>query len=201
MCDSHAKAFILGVKSHNAYFGCTSCVEEGSYIKYRIVFTGIDSPLRTDESFHNKTNEEYHKIDSPLLHLPINITNIVCLDYMHNECLGVMKRLILLWVRGPKDIRLSDDKINQINCELNKLRSYIPSEICRLPRSLNDIEYWKASELRTFLLYSRPIVLKSEIKKYYYLYKHFMSLVYGIRIFMCSESYQILNKEASVFLR
>lgn len=95
VCDSPAKVFILGVKSHNAYYGCTSCIEEGSYLKNRIVFPGIDSPLRTDESFRNKSNEEYHKYDSLLLRLPINITDTVCLDYMHNVCLGVMKRLIL----------------------------------------------------------------------------------------------------------
>jgi len=189
MCDSPAKAFILGVKSHNAYFGCTSCIEEGSYLKILlilifnffnknlIVFPGIDSPLRTDESFRNKSNEEFHKYDSPLLRLPINIIDTVCLDYIHNVCLGVMKRLILHWVRGNKQVILPDEKINKINCELNVLRSYVPSEICRLQRAINDIEYWKATELRTFLFYSGPIILKGKIFKAFY--NHFLLLVYG----------------------
>lgn len=69
---------------------------------------------------------------------------------MHNACLGVMNRLILHWVRGNKEVRLPDEKINKINCELNVLRSYGPSEICRLPRAINDIEYWKPQNYEHF---------------------------------------------------
>ncbi|KAF0756057.1 Uncharacterized protein FWK35_00018048 [Aphis craccivora] len=31
VCDAPAKAFLLNVKGHNSYFGCTSCTEEGTY--------------------------------------------------------------------------------------------------------------------------------------------------------------------------
>lgn len=63
--DAPAQAFILGVKSHNTYFECTSCIEQLSYVKNRVVFPGVDSPLRTDKSFRDKSNEDYHKFDSP----------------------------------------------------------------------------------------------------------------------------------------
>lgn len=59
--DAPAKSFILNVKGHNAYFGCTTCVQEGSYKVRCLVFLEINSPLRTNESFRNKVNEEYHK--------------------------------------------------------------------------------------------------------------------------------------------
>lgn len=94
---------------------------------------------------------------------------------------------------------MPDEKINKINCELNVLRSYVPSEICRLPRAINDIEYWKTTELRTFLLYSAPIVLKGKITKAFY--NHFFLLVYGIRILMRPDTYQRFNNEASNCLR
>lgn len=93
-CDSPAKAFLLNVKSHNAYSGCTSCIEEGTYLDHRMTYPGLNSLLRTDESFRNKNDEDYHKGNSPLTRLPINIINTVALDYMHNVCLGVVKRLI-----------------------------------------------------------------------------------------------------------
>lgn len=32
ICDAPAKSFLLNVKSHNAYFGCTSCTEEGTFV-------------------------------------------------------------------------------------------------------------------------------------------------------------------------
>ena len=43
------------------------------------------------------------------------------------------------------------------------LRPYIPPEFCRLPRSINDIEYWKAIELRSFVLYSDKIILRGKL--------------------------------------
>lgn len=71
-------------------------------VKNIVVFLGTDAPLRTNESFCSKLDEDYHKGDSPLEKLPINIVDTVCLDYMHNCCQGVMKRLLELWVKGKK---------------------------------------------------------------------------------------------------
>lgn len=87
----------------------------------------------------NKYNEEYHKDDSPLLKLPVNISNIVCLDYMHCVCLGVTKRrLIEFWFRGKKNNRLTHSCKEDISNELKMLRSYVLSEFCRLPKLLDD---------------------------------------------------------------
>ncbi|KAF0722100.1 Uncharacterized protein FWK35_00032924, partial [Aphis craccivora] len=101
-CDSPAKAFLLNVKGHNAYFGCTLCIEEGTYLEHRMTYPGLDATLRTDESFRSKKDEDYHKGNSPLVCLPINIINTVVLDYMHNVCLGVVKKLVEFWVKGNK---------------------------------------------------------------------------------------------------
>lgn len=32
ICDSPAKAFLLNVKGHNGYFGCSLCTQEGRYL-------------------------------------------------------------------------------------------------------------------------------------------------------------------------
>jgi len=48
VCDAPAKAFLLNVKGHNTYFRCTSCTEEGTYLKHCVVFLGFDSLLRSD---------------------------------------------------------------------------------------------------------------------------------------------------------
>lgn len=107
ICDTPAKNFLLNVRAHNAYFGCSSCVQEGEYIKHRMTYPEIDAPLRTNESFRNKVHEEYHKGDSPLEFLPIDIINDVCLDYMHLLCIGITKRLIQLWVKGKKRCKIT----------------------------------------------------------------------------------------------
>jgi len=57
------------------------------------------------------------------------------------------------------------------------LRPYVPSEFCRLPRLIDDIEYWKATELRSFVLYSGAIVLKGKLNPE--LDKHFLLLVFA----------------------
>lgn len=58
VCDSPAKSFLLNVKQFNAYFGCISCIQEGSYMHHRMAFLEINSILRTDESFRSKSQEE-----------------------------------------------------------------------------------------------------------------------------------------------
>lgn len=79
VCDAPAKSYLLNVKAFNEYFGCTSCTEEGTYLQNRVALISINAPLRTDESFRNRKNDDYHKGNSPLELLPINIVDTVCL--------------------------------------------------------------------------------------------------------------------------
>uniref|UniRef100_A0A2S2NIQ3 DUF4218 domain-containing protein n=1 Tax=Schizaphis graminum TaxID=13262 RepID=A0A2S2NIQ3_SCHGA len=199
VCDAPAKAFLLNVKGHNAYFGCNSCIQEGTYIEHRMAYLEIDSLLRSDESFRNQNQEHYHKGKSPLELLPINIVNSVPLDYMHNVCLGVMKRLLEFWLKGKKDVRIKDQNKILISNEIVNLRSYVPSEFCRLPRVLDDLEYWKATELRFFLLYSSLIVLKGKLNNKFYF--HFKLLVSAMRILVCDNVCQVYNLLAETFLK
>jgi len=189
ICDAPAKSFLLNVKNHNAYHGCNSCIVEGTYTNHRMSFLDMNAPLRTDQSFRNKQDEYYHKDSSPLEDLPINITSVVVLEYIHNVCLGVMKKLIVFWIKGKKPVRLVDPEI--ISNELINLKSFLPSEFSRLPRTLEECEFWKATEFRTFLIYTGPIVLKGRLKKT--LYEHFMLLSCAIRILLSSETCYTLN--------
>lgn len=107
--------------------------------------------------------------------------------------------MIEFWVRGKKDIRLTDENRKKINIDLIKLRNYVPSEFSRLPRPIDDIEYFKATELRNVVLYSGAFVFKGKLKKVFY--DHFMHLVCAIRILSCAETCQTLNNKASVLLK
>lgn len=66
-------------------------------------------------------------------------------------------------------MRLKDDKIKAKTMKI--FRRYISQEFCRLPRSVEDIEHWKATEFRQFLLYTGPVVMKGKLSKIQY--KHF----------------------------
>jgi len=120
--------------------------------------------LRTDKSFQTKTQEKYHKGSSPLELLPIDMIKDVCLKYMHNDSLGVTKCLIEFWVKG-KDARLIEENKVRISNNLLKLRWYMPSEFSRLHGGLDDIEYYKATELRIFIIHSGLIFLKGNLCK------------------------------------
>jgi len=93
---------------------------------------------------------------------------------MHLVCLGVVKKLILLWHIGPSSVKLSNRMKQIISEALISLRNTVPSEYHRRPRSLKDFRLWKATEFRQFLLYTGPVVLKNTLRKDVFL--NFLSL-------------------------
>lgn len=186
LCDAPAKSFILCVKGHNGHFSCTKCTAEGSFINRRMAFPVLDSPLRTDQSFLDMLDEEYHKCEaSSMLKLNVGMVSQVPLDYMHLVCLGVMKRLILFWMKGNYLVRFTDEQKSEVDKDIEKFRKSSLLEFARKPRSLKEVDRWKASEFRQFLLYYGPAVLKHTLNPT--LYNHFLCLHCGIRIMTSPE--------------
>lgn len=61
----------------------------------RMTFSFITSPLRTDESFAGKQNEEHHLDGPKMFHdLRIGMISLFLGDYMHSVCLGVVRKLL-----------------------------------------------------------------------------------------------------------
>jgi len=185
VADSPAKAFALCIKHHSGYSSCTKCYSEGEYVNHRICFPDVGSVLRTDTSFIEKHDDNYHRGETPLVNIPHfgHVTNVP-LDYMHLVCLGVVKKLINLWFEGPLNVRIRSSVEKEISFKINEIRSYIPIEFQRKPRPLNEYKHWKAVEFRTFLLYIGPIVLKNKISMD--TYQHFLTLHVAITI-LCSR--------------
>jgi len=136
--DAPAKAFVLNVKSHSGYSSCTKCIEKGEYQNRRIAFSDKPSQLRTDEDFINKTSEGYHLGTSGLENIPqFGLVSHVPLDYQHLLCLGVVKKLINLWLCDALKVRLPFRKVQVISNALeNIIRPHVPVEFQRKPRSL-----------------------------------------------------------------
>lgn len=108
------------------------------------------------------------------------MVNQIALDYMHLICLGRTKRLLLFWVKGSKNVRLNVEHQKYICNTILAIRFSIPSEFARLPRSLDAVDKWKATEFRLFLLYLGPVILKSIMSNEYYI--HFLTFSIAIRI-------------------
>lgn len=76
-------------------------------------------------------------------------------------------------------------QVSLINGHLLTFSSDIPNMFGRKPRSLSQVERWKATEFRLFLLYLGPIVLRPHLSTE--LYDHFLHLHIAISILVDSE--------------
>jgi len=102
ICDVPARSFITCTIGHNGYYGCHQCIQKGKSVKNHLTYPEVSSPLRTDASFRTRQQEAHHTGTSILEKLNIGMVSHFPLDYMHLVCLGVMKKLIKLWIRGKK---------------------------------------------------------------------------------------------------
>ena len=188
ICDAPARAFLKCIKSHGGYNSCERCIQRGQWQR-KVIFPFVKSraPLRTDSGFLQMTNTEHHTGRSPFCDLSVGMVTQWPLDYMHLVCLGVMRRLIMLWVKGPRllNVKLSMQHIGIISDSMIRLRGYIPREFSRKPRSLMDVSHWKATEFRLFLLYVGPVVLFDCLPQRQY--ANFLSLSVAIRLCLSSN--------------
>ncbi len=196
--DAPARAFLKCIIGHGGYFSCERCEEKGEHlckigrtvqvIKKKtghVCLIGTNAPLRTNESFRNQENEEHHHNYSPLEELQIDMVRDIPLEYLHLILYGCMKRLLLLWMNGTKDFKFSDDDIIGISKRHMQAGDTKPTEIAKQNRSLKCLSFWKATEFRTFLLKTGPVVLRGYVTQE--MYNHFLALHCGVTI-CCSES-------------
>ncbi|XP_067668227.1 uncharacterized protein [Haliotis asinina] len=182
ICDTPARAFVKRVKGHSGYGGCDRCTQNGEWLG-KIIFPETDAPLRTDVQFDEMTDDEHHLPGvgkSLFTQLSVGMVSRFPLDYMHLVCLGVTKKLLMLWMKGPVGIkcRIGSTAVNLLSEIITSYSSYIPREFHRKGRSLRDIDRWKATEYRLFLLYTGPVALSSVLSPV--LYRNFLLFVTGI---------------------
>lgn len=152
----------------------------------RVVFNSHENfRARTDEEFSQVLYEDPQTIKSPLIDAGIPCMSSFVLDYIHLICLGVVKRVLVFLSRGPKVCWLSARQKDEISEKLNKLNGYMPSEFARQPRGLRELDRWKATEFRQFVLYTRPIVLRNVVSRE--VYTHFLTLTVALSILLSSD--------------
>jgi len=197
VCDAPARAMVKNVKGHSGYSACDKCHVEGEW-NQKVTFQETNAPLRTDAEFAEMSDPDHHLGPSIIQCLPVGMVSQFPIDYMHLACLGVMRRLLLCWLKGPLTVRLGTVFINKISDKLVSLTPYIPTEFARKPRSLNEIMRWKATELRQFMLYTGPVVLKNVLPDS--LYQNFLLFSVAMTILLshqlcgqfCSYAKQLL---------
>lgn len=58
--DAPARAFIKCVKGHSGYYGCERCVQKGEHNNGRMSFPEMNSCLRNDQDFFERSQPSHH---------------------------------------------------------------------------------------------------------------------------------------------
>ncbi|XP_025200038.1 uncharacterized protein LOC112597975 [Melanaphis sacchari] len=123
---------------------------------------------------------------------------------MHVVCLGVVKKILMLWKgsfrverRDVNNQKLNNRIIKNISDRLLSIKTYIPCDFVRKPRSLDELARWKATEYRLFLLYVGIVSIHSIVPKK--LYQHFLSLSIAMTIYL-SPNFRDLAEFAKLLM-
>ncbi|RXN13355.1 transposase domain-containing protein [Labeo rohita] len=137
---------------------------------------------RRDEVFSHAGYPDHQKQISPLVRASILCVKQFPLDYMRLGCLGAMKRLLTYLWRGPDICRLSKAQREQVEKNISQLKGALPAEFSRQPKSMEELDRWKATELRQFVLYTGPLILKDVLPDDQY--HHFLCLSVGMTVLL-----------------
>ena len=132
-------------------------------------------------------------IKSSLLSSILDMVVSMPIDYMHAVLQGVVRRLTNQWFdsanhKEPYYLGKHKKLIDKL-----LLEQHPPSEFSRPPRSIeNHLQYWKASEVRSWLLfYSLPLLVSFLPSLYWH---HYALLVCSMHILLQSEvSHEDIN--------
>ncbi len=104
----------------------------------------------------------------------------------------------MLWLKGPLTCRLSSQNIAKLSQRLTDAGSHVPLEFSRRPRALRELDRWKATEFRQFLLYTGPVLLKGILNNA--IYHNFLLLFLGIHILTNSRLTEDCTEYANALL-
>lgn len=204
IADAPAKSYVICTKGHTGFYSCTKCTVHGKYNEQykRVCFPSEIGQLRTHKDFIDHVQEEHHVNHTILEEIPhFDIVDDIPLDYMHLVCLGVTKKLLLLWISGKPPHKLQTEAVQRISKILISFRSFTAAEFSRKPRPIEEINHWKATELRQFLLYSGPVALRTAFQhgEQDIRFLHFLTLHLAIRI-LVSKNFLKYIGEAQKYL-
>jgi len=192
IADAVARSFLQGIKGHNSFDGCGYCRIDGERCDNRTIFPFVDATPRTNEAYAS-SNEENQESESPLLSV-CSFIDAFPPDYMHCVCLGVVRKLLHVWVSGGKTSvgrKLSSSGISSLNEKIMEVAFFVPSDFQRRLRSLRHLKIFKATEFRLFVLYLGPVVLRNVLPEIQY--KHFLLLHFGIYCLCSDRSHELVD--------
>ena len=151
VCDLPAKASILNMIQYNGFYGCTFCLSPGIHVDNRHLYPEIHFEPRTSASYLSSIEPSNYGVKGPcVLNDVFTIPDSICIDYMHQCLEGVVSTLIGNYLK----LKI----LNHGEIDVIKEHFFTPNCFKRRLRSFRLLAFWKASELKNFLLYSGPII-------------------------------------------
>ncbi|KAH7985680.1 hypothetical protein HPB49_026311 [Dermacentor silvarum] len=187
--DTVARCMVMNMTQFNGSHGCAWCEQTGEVVQRgrgRARIYPVQEPepkQRTPKSFARHVDKA-HRSGKPSCGIKgasvlffmafIQFPSSFVVDYMHAVCNGFVRTTAFLWFSHKRQNEFSlGSHLQEINERLSQLTPVW--ETTRLPRSLLEMKYWKASEWRDWLLFFSPVVLKGFLPSRYY--KNWMKFV------------------------
>ena len=168
--DLPAKALVLCAKQYNGEFGCSVCLHPGKRLQNnaRIYLPDRAYPDRTHTQVIAAAceAEASNSIIQGIISMSpfastLDLVASIPVDYMHAVLEGVCRWLMKAWFESKFHLEpfYIGRQVKAIDIQLTKQKP--PTEFSHPPRSIEKhLHYWKASEIRSWLLfYSLPLLL------------------------------------------
>ena len=178
-CDLPALALVKCTKEAGGYSACTICTVRGEFFERRQVYhVEAHDVRRTDASFRAKSDDEHHhdNCTSPFQDIPFTRKRPWCdmveqftIDPMHCVYQCIMRRL-LHFIAGTSG-RIKGDKAMMTQARWFSIgdlwvKAKLPREFARSTRSFHDLDRFKATELRSLLLYGFEILFEKSVPEH-----------------------------------
>lgn len=187
VCDAPARAFLQCVKGHTSFRGCAYCRQQGRKVNDTVIFETTVRELRMNEVYSNF--KENNQIELSPLSSIVPLRSNFPPDYMHCVLLGVTRKLFYYFFTSTKgrrlSCRISKTQMNILNHRVNELKVFVPKEFHRKIRPFCELSHFKASELRTYLLYFGPVLFSQFLPQRYF--EHFQLLHFAITVYSSSQ--------------
>ena len=188
--DLIAKAMAMNLTQFNGKYGCPYCLDIGTYEQHRTIYLLSDlheprifSDVILWATMAQEMEEPVYGVFGPsVLSDLIDIILCIPVDYMHAILEGLAKQFMKYWFGSEFSTYVFN--IRKFLKEIDKrlLRMKPPHAFRRSPRSINSLSFWKASELRAWLLYYSIPAMKDYLPQPYI--NHWCLLVCAMHILL-----------------
>ncbi|OXU17242.1 hypothetical protein TSAR_007541 [Trichomalopsis sarcophagae] len=113
IADTVARNWIMCHAKHNSKNACQKCTQIGTKKGGRMLMLDLNAPLKNDFNFRELGGDQFKNIVSPLEGIGIGMVSQIPLDAMHLLYMGIMKKLMGIWVNEYDRKKNSRKKSNR----------------------------------------------------------------------------------------